>query len=163
MKQGKKQALHYSGQASLTMEEKAQFRIMSLLDGFFNIFDFLATTVTVQPTSDIVVYFLVSQKNYFDVIGPALTMKNPFGTFASEDGVAIHGLPDMVPFPVLYSKDNDSNSFFNLKLIQEQKIDAGKDLTLYIQTDNLIGANASGELEIHSELKQIVNPVRFDA
>ncbi len=163
MKQGKKQALFYSGQSSEDPEDKSQFRVMSILDGFFNIFSFLGSVVAQLPTSDCVLYFLASQKNYFDVIGPSLTMKNPFGTYANEDGVAIHGLPDMVPFPVFWSTDFDTSTFLNVKLVQEQKVDAGKDVVLYVQSDNLIGANATGEMEFSLELKQIVNPVRFDA
>lgn len=161
VKQGDKQALFYSGVDTHDPEEKQVFRSMALLDGWFNQFNFLMNVITTLPTSDAIIYFMVSQKTYFDVIGPSLTMKNPFGTYANEDGMAYHGLPDMVPFPVFWSQIWDDNMFMNLKLVQEQKVDAGKDLVFYVSGDNLVGANATGAVYVTMEHKQIISPRKF--
>ncbi len=161
MKQGNLQALFYQGVDSHDPEDKGVFTIMALFDGWFNTFEYLCSVVTILPTSDTIVYFLNSQKTYFDVIGGSQTMKLPFGTFANEDAVAFHGLPDMVPFPVFWSRSSDGNTYFDLKLVQEQKVEAGKDLKMYVHSDNLIGANATGELLINMEHKQIHSPRKF--
>lgn len=160
MRQGNKQSLLYQWFDSLlkSEDEVGTFRI--LLDGWISRIRIISEVVTALDTVDEIVTILLSAREQDSQISTSQTYRNPFGSFAQEEVVAIHGLPDITPFPFFWTRSMDAGSFLDLELIRTMKVSAGSTLFVYLSSISLAGTNTAGELNTLVDIKQIVNPKR---
>lgn len=163
MRQGKRQALFYNAHDNIAAAgEVAEASLLVLLvDGWISKVRFFMDITATIPTVGIIMFFLVTTKTDFDEISGTQTMEQPFPTFATEDGIAYHGMKDMVPFPVLIPAGVDVGNYYDLELNIAHKVDAGHELAVQMSSVELGGTNASGDVDVEVEAKQIISPVKW--
>ncbi len=161
MKQGNQQALFYHVREATVQSTDDVQTIEILLDGWIQKISVLCELGTVLNVAPTFVSILVTSKSHDDYISTNLTMRKPLSAHSTEDAMAIHGLPDMIPFVFFFSQDDDANTMVDLELYIASRITSGHSLKVLVNMTDFDGNNTAGDVITQIEIKQVVSPRKF--